>query len=385
MTQTVLVERIARQSRRPASRPGNDMISLASGDPDFETPAYIRDAHAAAIDAGYTHYANNQGDPELREALATQLANVSGEPWTASEIQITHGGSGALAAAILATINPGDKVLLPDPTYSLYADLIVMIGGEPVTLPQTPDFHLDLDHLRIMARSAKMIILCHPCNPTGVVYRRDELEALAEIAEEHDLWVLSDEAYDHIVYSDTEFVSTLAIPGLRKRLLYCQTFSKTYAMTGWRIGYLAGPQERIKSAGLVHRTFNGAMNSAVQRAALTAVITPHEAPEMMRREYEFRRNRCMELLETIPELDVQRPDGAFYLFARSRSGYSSDAMRQRAQEHGLAIRGGNEYGIGGEGFIRLAFSSSREDIEKGFARLKHVFEDLGNSADATTG
>lgn len=378
LTHSALVERIASHSRRPVSRPGRDVVSLASGDPDFETPAYIRNAHAAAIEAGYTHYADNQGDPELREALAAQLANVSGKNWSVSEIQVTHGGSGALAAGILATINPGEKVLLPDPTYSLYADLVMMIGGDPVTVVQTMDFHLDLDAIRAAAPSAKMIILCNPCNPTGVVYRRDELEALAKIAEEHDLWVVSDEAYDHIIYSDTEFVSTLAIPGLRDRLLYCQTFSKTYAMTGWRIGYLAGPADIIRAAGRVHRTFNGAMNSAVQRAALAAVITPSDAPERMRQEYEFRRQLSLDLLARIPELEVNPPAGAFYIFPKSRSGLSSEVMLQTAAKHGVAIRGGNEYGPGGEGFIRLAFSSTREDLNEGLTRLREIFAKLAN-------
>lgn len=372
---SLAVQRVAAISRRPAVRPGPDVISLSSGDPDFETPAYIRQALIDAINAGYTHYADNQGDPDLRAALAAQLS-AGGQAWNPAEVVVTHGGSGAVAAAVIATINPGDRVLLPEPTYSLYADLVRFVDAEPVFVPQTADFHLDLDALAAVAPGSSMVMLCHPNNPTGVVYRRDELEALAEIAEAHDLLALADEAYDHIVYPGVEFVSTLAIPALRQRLLYCQTFSKTYAMTGWRIGFLAAPEPIAKAAARVHRTFNGTMNAAVQRAALAAVTTPDDGPAQRCAEFDRRRQLALGILNEVDGISVNAPDGAFYLFVKSLTGVSSSEMRSAADEFGVAIRAGNEYGPSGEGFIRIAFSSSVPEVQEGVTRLGHMFRML---------
>lgn len=372
---SLAVQRVAAISRRPAVRPGPDVISLSSGDPDFETPAHIRQALIDAINAGYTHYSDNQGDPELRAALAAQLS-AAGQAWAPGEVVITHGGSGAVAAAVIATINPGDRVLLPEPTYSLYADLVRFVDAEPVFVPQTADFHLDLEALAAAAPGARMVMLCHPNNPTGVVYRRAELEALAALAETHDLLVLADEAYDHIVYPEVEFVSTLAIPAWRDRLLYCQTFSKTYAMTGWRIGFLAAPEQIAKAAARMHRTFNGSMNAAVQRAALAAVTTPDDGPALRRAEFDRRRQLALGLLSNVDGIAVNAPDGAFYLFVKSLTGLSSRDMLMGADEFGVAIRAGNEYGPSGEGHIRIAFSSSAPEVEEGVTRLGHMFRML---------
>jgi aspartate aminotransferase len=370
---SAIVDRLTRYSLRPAARPGNDVISLATGDPDFATPEYIRQALSDAIEQGYTHYVDNQGDPELRQALATSLSQRSSVPWSPAEITITHGGSGAIAAAILGTVDPGHRVLLPEPTYSLYSDLVRFVGAEPVYVKQTEDWHLDLDVLRAAAPGARMLVLCHPCNPTGVVYRREELEAVAEIAVAHNMFVLADEAYDHIVFDGVEFVSTLQIPALRPWLLYCQTFSKTYAMTGWRVGYLAGPSDVVSAGSRVHRTTNGAMNAAVQRAALAAVTVPSDFPSRMREEYQTRRRTTVNRLATVPGISFHPPEGTFYVWIRSDLGLTASAMAAAAREHGVAVRAGNEYGPGGDHHIRIAFSSSRDELTAGLDRLVGMF------------
>jgi aspartate aminotransferase len=376
-TPSLAVQRIAAQSERPTTRPGPGTIKLASGDPDFETPEYIRRALIDAIEQGYTHYADNQGDPDLRAALAAQAARVSGHGIEPSNVVVTHGGSAALSAALLGCVNPGDRVLLPEPTYSLYADLIAMVGAQPVFVRSTPDFHLDLDGIGAAADGATMIILCNPCNPTGVVYGRAELEGLAEIAARHDLLVLSDEAYDHIVFDGVDFISTLAIEGLRDRLIYCNTFSKTYAMTGWRVGYLIAPRDIAAAAARMHRTINGPMNTAVQRAALVAMTTETDWPERMRQEYQARRELVYEMLAGIPGASGAPPDGTFYAFIR----YSGDVrpvdIVAKAHECGVAIRGGTEYGPGGMNHIRIAFSSSRPDLQEGMRRLRALFAEIG--------
>lgn len=373
------VQRILAQSQRPANRPGPDVISLASGDPDFPTPDYICQALTHAINSGYTHYGDNRGDPELREAIADRVTQRAGHQYSPQQILVTHGGSGALAASILATVNPGDRVLLPEPTFSLYADLVQLAGGVPVFVPCQSDFHLDFEALTAASADARMIVLCHPGNPTGVVYRRDELQELASLAEQRKLLVMSDEAYDNIVFSGTEFISCLEIPELRDRLIYCQTFSKTYAMTGWRIGYLVAPQPIADAAAVIQRTLLSTINGAVQRAALAALTTPSDWPERMRREYEARRELVLEMLAGVDEVSIEPPEGTFYAFIRYVGDIPASTVVAEALRQGVAIRAGTEYGPSGANHVRVAFSTDRERLRNGLMRLRTVFVDLHKS------
>lgn len=376
-TPSQAVQRVVRQSLRPPLGPVHDRISLAAGDPDFETPAHVRDAVGEALDAGYTHYADLEGDPELVAAIAADLSRRTGVTWERPHVLITHGGTGGLAAAILGTVDPGDRVVLPEPTYSLYADLVALAGGEPVFCRLAPDFHLDLDAIEEAASGARLLLLCTPANPTGAVYRRSELEAVAEIAGRTGLLVLSDEAYDHIVYDGVEFASALDVPGLRDRLLYCQTFSKVLAMTGWRIGYLAGPQPMISAAYRVARTVNGPLNAFVQRAALTAFTTPSERPEQMRQEYQLRRDLVTESLDGVPGVSLRPPEGSFYALVRTDLGMTSQEVVEAAYERDVVIRAGTEFGPSGEGYVRLAFSTARPELAEALSRLRDLFLELG--------
>jgi aspartate aminotransferase len=366
--------RIAAHSQRPGTRPGPEIISLSSGDPDFETPAFIREALVQAIESGYTHYVDNQGDPELRAALAEKVSRQAGRPYRAAEILVAHGASGSITAAFLATIDPGDRVLLPEPTYSVYADILHLIGAEPVFVPTDANFHLDLDALERAAAGAKMVVICNPSNPTGVVYRRDELEQMAELAIRHDLLVFSDEAYEALVFDGVEFTSSLAIPEWQDRLIYCASLSKTYAMTGWRIGYLAGPAEIIRECARMHRTINNSMNAAVQRAALAAVTTPTDWPERMRLEYQARRDQIVAALAGDAGFALNPPDGAFYAFIRNPPGMSSQQMLDAALEFGVAVRAGSEYGPSGEGYFRITFATGRAALTEGLRRLRMINE-----------
>lgn len=370
---SLAVQRIVANSERPSGRPGPGVISLASGDPDFETPEYIRQALVDALASGHTHYADGQGDPELRAAVAANASETSGSRIGPEQVLVTHGGSAALTGAIVGLVNPGDRVLIPEPTYSLYADLTRMIGAEPVFIAQTADFHLDLDAIEAeAARGAKLLVLCHPCNPTGVIYRNEELRALGKMAHAHGFYVLADEAYDHIVFGGHPFTSTLAIAELRDRLIYCQTFSKTYAMTGWRLGYLIAPSALTAAAARIHRTLIGPMNSALQRAALVAVTTESDWPERMRVEYEARRELVMELMADVPGVSIRPPDGAFYAFIRYEGGTPPREVVAAALENGVAIRGGTEYGPTGAGHVRVAFSVDRKSLTDGLLRLRSV-------------
>lgn len=371
------VQRVVRQSLRPPLGPVHDRISLAAGDPDFETPAHVRHAVGEALDAGYTHYADLEGDPDLIAAIAADLSRRTGVSWEHPHVLITHGGTGGLAAAILGIVDPGDRVVLPEPTYSLYADLVALAGGEPVFCPLAPDFHLDLDAIEQVASGARLLLLCTPANPTGAVYRRSELQGVAEIAARHGLVVLSDEAYDHIVYDGVEFTSALEVPALRERLLYCQTFSKVLAMTGWRIGYLAGPQPMISAAYRVARTVNGPLNAFVQRAALTAFTTPSDSPEQMRQEYQLRRDLVTESLDGIPGVSLRPPEGSFYALVRTDLGMTSQEVVEAAYGRDVVIRAGTEFGPSGEGYVRLAFSTARPELAEALSRLRELFLELG--------
>jgi aspartate aminotransferase len=366
------IQRIIASSQRPVSRPGPGVIALSSGDPDFVTPEHIRQALADAILTGYTNYGHNQGDPELRAALASQASDVAGRSFSPEQVIVTHGGSGAIAASLFATVNPGERVLLAEPTYSLYADVLQLIGAVPVTVPQTLDFHLDLERLRAEAAGARMVIICHPNNPTGAVYTRAELEGLAEIAREHDLLVMADEAYAAIVFDGVDFTSTLAVEALAERLLYCQTFSKTYAMTGWRLGYVLAPLEIAPHVARAHRTVTGPINTAIQRAALVAVTVPSEAPEQMRREYQARRELIAELLAGVPGTEASLPDGTFYYFIRCTEGQVPENIAAAALEHGVAVRDGREYGPSGAGYFRITFAKDRPTLTEGILRLRSM-------------
>jgi aspartate aminotransferase len=375
-----MVRDLQRRSLRPALRPGPELISLAHGDPDFATPEHISQALTDAVAAGATHYAQTIGDLELRAALAEQMTEVAGRSYSGDQVAITHGGSGALAAAILALIDPGTRVIVPEPTYSLYADLTWMAGGEVAFVPHQPDLHLDLEGIEAAAPDARLVVICNPCNPTGAVYAQDELEDLAEIAAEHDLWVLCDEAYDRIVYDGVDFVSALEVPALADRLLYVNTFSKSYAMTGWRIGWVAGPREVISAIGAVHRTINGPINTAVQRAALVAITEPTDWPERMRREYQARRDIVSRMVAGVENLELVEPEGSFYAFIRYGSDMPSVDVVARAQEEGVAIRSGSEFGPSGEGYVRVAFSTGRERLIEGMERLLGILEEVAAPA-----
>ncbi len=367
------VQRVNARSKRNLMRtPG--AIALSAGDPDFETPAFVRDALTQALKEGHTHYVDGAGDPELRAAISKDVSARAGSEYTPQQILVTHGGTGGLAATFLGVLNEGDRVLLPQPTYSLYADLCAWVGAETVDLGLGSDLHLDLEAIGRAAPGAKLLVICNPGNPTGVVFRRDELEAVGAIAREHNLLVVSDEAYDHIVYDGHEFVSALEIDSLRDRLVYCQTFSKVLSMTGWRIGYLAGPAEVIAAASRVVRTLIGPLNAAVQRAALVAFTTPTDWPERMRQEYQYRRDLVLESLDGIPGVEVNVPDGTFYAYVKVPAGRTSSEVVEEARARGVLIRNGAEFGAGGEGHIRIAFSSSRRDLDAAMPILREVFE-----------
>lgn len=369
-----LVSNMMNQSERPVVGPAPaGTIGLGAGDPDFRTPAHIRQAMIDAINAGYSNYPPANGDPELLQALADSLERRYDVDWNPNDITVTNGGSGALFAVMGAYLNPGDVVLIPEPTYSQYADIARLLGAEVVWVTQTADFHLDPDTLRAAAEAnprAKMLVLNSPNNPTGVVYGREELEGAAKVAQDHDLLVLADEVYDHLILDDVEFTSTMDIAGFQDRLLYCNSFSKTFAMTGWRLGWVAASPGLIAPVSRVARSSGGGVNWALQRAGIAGISGPMEATEEMRVEYAARRDLIEELLEGADGVSWTRPQGAFYAFFKYDAPVKSRRMAELLRERGVALRSGTEYGPSGEGYIRLAFAADRASITEGMLRMR---------------
>jgi aspartate aminotransferase len=346
------------------------------GEPDFDTPQPIVSAAIEALRGGATHYVDQHGDPGLRAALATQVSQLAGLPYGDNQILVTHGATGALASAILALVDPGDTVAIPEPGYSLYSDLVRLSGGTPVFVPLTPNLHWDLDAMSTVVREAKLVVFANPCNPTGVVHTRAELGALAEMLVGSDTLVLADEAYSTIVFEPTVFHSALTVDDLRERTIYCQTLSKAYAMTGWRLGYLAGPTEVIAAAGRIHRTFNGSVNAAVQRAALAAVEHGSPLSEPMLAAYHKRRDVLFERLAGIPALSARLPEGTFYAFVHYDLSMSSTQLATELREAGVLVRPGAEYGPSGEGHLRLSFAADIPVIHEAMDRLAEVMRRL---------
>jgi aspartate aminotransferase len=363
------VARVERHSLRPPMGPaGAGLVSVAMGEPDFDTPEPIVDAAVAALRSGATHYVDQHGDPELREALAAVVSDLAGPPYAADQLLVTHGASAGLAAAILAIVDPGDRVVIPEPCYSLYGDLVQLAGGVPVLVPPAPDLHWDLHALRAALPGARLVVFSNPCNPTGVVHTKAELQALGAVLDGTDTLVLSDEAYSAIVYDDA-FHSAICIDELRPRTIYCQTLSKTYAMTGWRLGYLAGPAEVVAAAGRVHRTVNGSLNAAVQRAALVALDHGPVLAEPMLAAYRKRRDVLFDRLAALPVLTARPPEGTFYAFARYDLPLSSVELTAELRAAGVVVRPGAEYGPSGEGYIRLSFAADIPILHEAMDRM----------------
>ncbi|MCA2217499.1 pyridoxal phosphate-dependent aminotransferase [Jidongwangia harbinensis] len=364
------IDELRRFSRRPALTPAPPgAVSLAMGEPDFPTPPPVIEAAEAAVRSGKTHYADQKGLRELRAALASRLPAYPGRAWSADDVVVTHGATGALAAVVLAMVGPGDRVVIPEPAYSLYADLVVLAGGTVDFVPLGRDLHWDLDALAAALPGATMMIFSNPSNPTGIVHRKRELEALGELLDGSDVLVVSDEAYHRLVYPGHEAISALAIESLRDRTVYVQTFSKTYAMTGWRVGYLTGPRDAVDAAAHVHRTLNGSVNTAVQHAALAALDLPDNIVDTMVDTYRRRRELVIAHLSDVPGLHLVPPEGAFYAFLRYAAARPSEVIARELAERKVLVRAGAEYGPSGEGHIRISFAAAEDDLRTGLARI----------------
>ena len=351
-----------------------DVISLGIGEPDFTTPAPILEAGIASMRHGDTHYTSNAGIIELRKTLSAHLElhyKVSYDPQ--SELIITVGGSEALYLAATALLNPGDELIIPTPCFVSYQAETVLAGGVPVEIPCRYEDNFEVDPQAVAAAitpKTKAILISFPNNPTGAVASRECLLEIAKLAEKHDLIVISDEIYDRLVYGH-KHVCFADLPGMRQRTLLLGGFSKDYAMTGWRIGFVAGPAEILKGLLRIHQFTVMSAPTMAQVAAVTALREGEEHVQEMVTEYDRRRKLIVGGLNQIG-LPTFEPKGAFYAFPKiSGTGLDDEAFATRLlQEELVAVVPGSAFGKGGEGFVRCSYATAYEKIELALSRIE---------------
>ena len=377
------VERLGASQRGLADRlpkPKVDkVVKLSSGDPSFPTPEYVVEAAYRAMRDGYTHYPPVQGVPELREAVAAYQAGISGVPVSASEVLITGGGTGAGSAAMMALLDPGDEVLVLDPCYSLYADVARVVGARVVSAPLTSSFGVDLDAVRrAVTPRTQMLVLNYPSNPTGQLLEEHELDGLAAIAAEHDLAVVSDEVYDQLVF-EGKHLSALGHPALTNRTVLVNSFSKTYAMTGWRLGWVVAKGGLLQAILTMNRSVLGFPNHIAQRAGLAALTNQAEDRKWrawMLEQYQTQRKAMRDGLLQVPGVHAYDLKAAFYAWVRYDAPLSSVDMMKYLYERGLNIRPGSEFGSMGEKHLRFTFAPSAATITDGLKIFRSAMAEL---------
>jgi len=360
---------------------GRSVIHLEIGEPDFDTPANVRQAAKAALDAGATHYPPFAGIPDLRSAIAEDSAARKGFPIEPSQVFVTVGGKGVMVYAILALVDPGDEVIVPDPGYPIYESLTRFMGGTPVPIPirMENEFRLDVDELAsLISPRTKLLVVNSPANPTGGVLTRSDIERIAELAIRHDLLVLADEIYARILYDGAEHVSLASLPGMADRTIVLDGFSKTYAMTGWRLGYAIVPPWLEKAYGtLIINTVSGATAFA-QAGAVEAIRGPQGEVDDMVTEFRARRDLIVDGLNEIPGVRCLKPHGAFYVFPDiSATGLSGAELADRLlPETGVCVLAGTAFGQVGRDHIRISYANSRENLTEALGRLRAFVEPL---------
>ena len=363
---------------------GINVISLAAGEPDFITPAHIREYAKRALDEGYTFYPPSSGLPELRKAIAEKLArenNIRVDPKT--EIIVTVGAKQAIFSTVLAVLDPGDEAIIADPSWVTYDPCVKLAGAKaiPISVREEDALRLSPDAVsKAVTKKTKLIILNSPNNPTGAVLRREDLEAMADIAEKKDLLVISDEIYEPLVYDGLRHYSIGALEEMRERTITVNGFSKAYAMTGWRLGYLAGPKEIVEHILAVHEHSVTGPCSFAQKASAEALNDPRSAEWVgkMRIEYQKRRDLMVEELNKILGVSCVKPSGAFYAFPNIASfkRSSTEISEYLLDKAHIATVPGSAFGEGGEGFLRLSFATSPENIKEALTRMRSALAQL---------
>ena len=352
---------------------GKDVVHLEIGEPDFDTPRNIRDAATEALNKGYTHYCNSQGIVPVRVEIAREMEKTRGVSVDPQRVIVTPGAKPIMFYSILALLDRGDEAIYPNPLYPIYESMINFSGARavPVRLHEELGFRFDIDELKSkVTPRTKLIILNSPHNPTGGVLEEDDIRAIAEIAQKHNITVFSDEVYEHIVYEGKHH-SIASLPGMLDRTILLNGFSKTYAMTGWRLGYAVMPPELVEP--VVRLITNSVSCTApfIQYAGIEALTGPQDSVPKMVSEFKKRRDLIVDGLNQIPGISCRRPKGAFYVFPNVRKlGVDCNQFADYLlNEAGVATLPGTHFGRYGDGYIRLSYATSQENIKKGLERI----------------
>jgi aspartate/methionine/tyrosine aminotransferase len=356
------------------------VIRLEFGEPDFDTPAHIKRAASEALDKGETKYTSSFGIAPLRGAVAEKMDRENGVKCSSRNVVITNGATSALCLSVLAVLNPGDEILIPNPGWANYVPISRIGGARSVGYPllERDGFNLNVNNLRgLITPRTKMILINSPSNPSGGIIKGDDLKALGELAEAHDLMILSDEVYEKFVYDGEKHVSLASFPRFRDRVITVNSFSKTYAMTGWRIGYVIATEELTEAMGRLNSSTNSCTASMTQHAALAALKGPQDCVTEMVEAFRKRRGVVIDGLKEIKLVSCSPPKGAFYAFINiSKTQMDSLTLALKLLEKGhVATVPGSAFGSYGEGYIRIAYANSEENLKAALSRIKSTIDE----------
>ncbi|MDY6027517.1 MAG: pyridoxal phosphate-dependent aminotransferase [Prevotella sp.] len=367
---------------------GIDVINLSVGEPDFNTPDHIKDAAKRAIDENFSRYSPVPGYMDLREAIVAKLKNENGLDYSVNEVLVSNGAKQSVCNTVMALVNDGEEVIIPAPYWVSYPQMVKLAGGVPVIVEAGFEQNFKMTPQQLEAAitpKTRMIILCSPSNPTGSVYAQEEMAALAEVIKRHDdLFVLADEIYEHINYTGRH-ASIAQVPGMKERTIIVNGVSKAYAMTGWRIGYIAAPEWIVKGCNKLQGQYTSGPCSVSQKAALEAYTASQQCVEDMRVAFERRRNLIVELAKDIPGLEVNVPEGAFYLFPKCSNFFGkTDGTRVINSSTDLAmylLEVGHVATVAGDAFgdpqcFRMSYATSDDNIRESMRRIKECLAQL---------
>ena len=367
---------------------GIDVINMSVGEPDFNTPDHIKEAAKKAVDDNFSRYSPVPGYPDLRKAIVAKLKNENGLDYTMNEVLVSNGAKQSVCNTVMALVNDGEEVIIPAPYWVSYPQMVKVAGGVPVIVEAGFDQNFKMTPEQLEAAitpKTRMIILCSPSNPTGSVYSKAELEALSEVIKKHeDLFVLADEIYEHINYIG-HHESIAQFPGMKERSIIVNGVSKAYAMTGWRIGYIAAPEWIVKGCNKLQGQYTSGPCSVSQKAAEFAYISSQECVEQMRQAFERRRDLIVKLAKDIPGLEVNVPEGAFYLFPKCSSFFgkkSGDTVINNSSDFAMyLLETAHVATVGGDAFgdpecFRMSYATSDENIIEAMRRIKEALAKL---------
>ena len=362
-------------------RAGERVLHFELGPPDFDTPEYIKMAAYQALAEGKVHYTSNFGLMELRQAIVDKLKRENNVDYKATEVLVTVGLSEAVFAVLAAILEPGDEILVPDPVWLNYINVPNLLGAKPVmySLKEENGFQMDLEEVRSkITDKTRAVVIVTPNNPTGGVLEEDVLKELADIAISNDLMVISDEVYERLVYDGAKHISIASLPGMKERTFTMNGMSKAYAMDGWRLGYVAAPEEYILTMNKFHQHNTTCAPSFVQAAAIAALTQEKDEVQKMVKEYQRRRDYAVKAINEVEGISCICPKGAFYIFINCKSlGMKSAELSGYLLENAkIALVPGDVFGPGGEGYLRMSFATSYDNVVEGCAKLKEAVDQL---------